>query len=90
MWSYLLGAIGITGLIIARTRPRLGWWFNIAAQVAWVWFAVDTRQWGFLAMSAGYSYAYVRLLIAAYRPKPVTPETVIPDTYTVDSGRSDH
>ena len=65
MWSYLLAGLGITGLIVARRRPTVGWWFNIAAQAAWTAYAISTRQWGFLASGVGYTYAYVRLLRAA-------------------------
>lgn len=68
VWSYVLAAIGITGLLIAATRPRVGWWFNIVAQLAWVTYAVVTRQWGFLASAVAYGVAYARLLRKAYRP----------------------
>lgn len=68
LWSYALAVIGVTGLIIAANRPRVGWWFNIAAQVVWVAYAVATRQWGFLLSVLAYGYAYVRLLRKAYRP----------------------
>jgi len=59
--------IGVTGLLIAATRPRIGWWFNIGAQVAWVIYAVVTRQWGFLISAIAYGVAYVRLLHHAHR-----------------------
>jgi hypothetical protein len=65
-WSYLLAGLGITGLVIARTRPRVGWWFNIAAQIAWTAYSISTRQRGFLVSGVGYTYAYVRLLRQAY------------------------
>lgn len=68
LWSYALAALGITGLLIAANRPRVGWWFNIAAQTAWVAYALATRQWGFLASALAYVVAYVRLLRRAYRP----------------------
>jgi hypothetical protein len=72
LWSYALAALGITGLLIAANRPKIGWWFNIAAQTAWVAYAVATRQWGFLASALAYAVAYLRLLRRAYRPvKPV-------------------
>lgn len=67
LWSFALAAVGITGLTIAASRPRIGWWFNIAAQVIWISYALATRQWGFLVMSAAYTVAYTRLLRAARR-----------------------
>jgi hypothetical protein len=77
MWSIALAAVGITGLTIAANRPRIGWWFNIAAQVVWIAYGLSTHQGGFLVMSAAYTIAYVRLLRAARRV-PVT--TVTADT----------
>ena len=51
----------------AATKPKVGWWFNIAAQAVWVGYAVATRQWGFLASALAYTAAYVRLLCRAHR-----------------------
>lgn len=72
-WSYALAAIGITGLFIAASRPRVGWWFNIVAQVAWLAYAVASRQWGFLLTVVAYGFVYVRLLRRAYAPPPASP-----------------
>lgn len=66
LWSYVLAALGITGLLIAATRPKVGWWVNIGAQVAWVGYAVATRQWGFLLTAVAYAVAYARLLRKAH------------------------
>lgn len=70
-WSYGLAVVGITGLLIAATRPKVGWWFNIAAQAAWVSYAIATRQWGFLASAMAYAIAYARLLRRAHQPKAI-------------------
>jgi len=67
-WSYALAAVGITGLWIAASRPRIGWRFNIAAQAVWVAYAVATRQWGFLLTAVAYALVYIRLLRKAYKP----------------------
>jgi hypothetical protein len=72
IWSYALAVLGITGLLIAANRPKVGWWFNIAAQTAWIAYAVATRQWGFLASALAYAFAYVRLLRRAHRPSTET------------------
>lgn len=72
LWSYALAVIGVTGLLIAATRPKVGWWFNIAAQAAWVTYAIATRQWGFLASALAYAGAYVRLLRKAQRAAATT------------------
>ncbi len=62
IWSYVLAAFGITGILVARKRPDIGWWFNIAAQVPWTVYAVTTGQWGFLASGVCYTTGYVLLL----------------------------
>lgn len=66
-WSWTLAAIGITALLIAATRPRVGWWVAIAVQALWVTYAIATRQWGFIVSAAAYTVAYARLLRSARR-----------------------
>ncbi len=61
-WSYILAAFGITGIFVARVRPTVGWWFNIAAQVPWTAYAIATEQWGFLIAGVFYTTGYVLLL----------------------------
>jgi hypothetical protein len=76
VWSYVLAAIGITGLLIASHRPRIGWSVNIAVQALWVTYAVATHQWGFILSALAYTVAYIRLLrVAPRRPasKPAEP-----------------
>lgn len=62
LWSYALAAVGVAGLLIATTRPRAGWWLNLAGQFAWLVYAINTRQWGFLISALVYGVAYARLL----------------------------
>ncbi len=73
-WSYLLAALGITGLLVARWRPDLGWWFNIAAQIPWTWYAVSSGQWGFLASGVFYTLGYVLLLRQARSARRTRPQ----------------
>lgn len=68
-WSYALAVLGVSGLFIAANRPKVGWWFNIVAQVVWLAYAVATRQWGFLLTAVAYAYVYARLLRKAYAPE---------------------
>lgn len=78
MWSYLLSAAGITGLLVAARHPRAGWTINICAQGLWAVYAITTDQYGFVLAAAAYTVAYVRLLRRAGVAQP---------THTVDSGR---
>jgi hypothetical protein len=67
-WSYGLSVLGATGMLIAASRPKAGWWFNLAALPAWIVYAVVTRQWGFVVLTTVYGVGYVRLLRRAYQP----------------------
>lgn len=78
-WSYVLAALGVTGLLIAATRPKVGWWFNIGAQLPWLAYAVASRQWGFLLTPVAYTVGYVRLLRKAYRPTPTVGVVAVGD-----------
>ncbi len=70
VWSYVLAGLGVTGLLIAASRPKVGWWFNIVAQVPWLAYAVVSRQWGFVLTPVAYAVGYARLLRRAYRVVP--------------------
>ncbi|GGK32331.1 hypothetical protein GCM10010124_26400 [Pilimelia terevasa] len=59
-WSWILAAVGITGLWLAGSGRRAGWAIGIASQALWLAYAVATSQWGFLASVAGYGAVHVR------------------------------
>ena len=59
-WSWLLAAVGITGLVLAGRRQAIGWAVGLAAQAAWIAYALATRQWGFIASAAAYGAVYAR------------------------------
>ena len=66
-WSWILTGIGVTGLLVAANVPKLGWCINLGAQGIWFWYALDTRQYGFLVSCLAYGIAYIRLLRRAFR-----------------------
>lgn len=86
LWSYALAAIGVTGLLIAAHRAKIGWWFNVVAQVAWLAYGLATRQWGFVVTAFAYAFAYGRLLRRSYvyshEPRRVARPTPEGDTQT--------
>ena len=59
-WSWLLAAWGVTGLVLAGRRKAIGWAVGLAAQVAWVAYALATDQWGFIASATAYGAVYAR------------------------------
>ena len=58
MWSWILTAVGITGLYFAGSFYWWSWLFGIAAQGLWLAYAIATRQWGFVASAVFYGWVY--------------------------------
>lgn len=59
-WSWLLTAVGVTGLLIAGSKKRAGWAIGLGAQGLWIAYALATKQYGFLVSAAAYGSVYVR------------------------------
>ncbi len=57
-WSWLLTAVGVTGLYFAGRRRAFGWAIGLGAQVLWIAYALATRQWGFIASAVVYGLVY--------------------------------
>lgn len=68
VWSFALAGIGIVGLWLAGSGRWYGWAIGVAAQVAWIAYAVVTGQWGFIVSSLGYGFVYSRNLLRLARP----------------------
>jgi hypothetical protein len=60
VWSYILAPFGLAGMLMAGKRNRWGWMLSIFTQVLWLWYAVDTKQWGFIPGSAAYGAVYLK------------------------------
>jgi hypothetical protein len=54
IWSWVLGAIGICGFILAGRKVWWAWYINIANQFIWLAYSIVTQQWGFLVLSVFY------------------------------------
>lgn len=63
-WSWLLTAVGVTGLFYAGRRRAVGWAIGLGAQVLWVAYAIATTQFGFLASAGIYGAVYGRNYVA--------------------------
>lgn len=59
-WSFVLAAIGIFGLYLAGSNNKWGWAVGIFAQFLWAWYAIHTKQYGFLISCVGYGSVYIR------------------------------
>lgn len=68
-WSWLLTAVGVTGLWLAGSRKGVGWAIGVGAQVLWISYALATMQLGFLASALVYGSVYARNMIKWKREK---------------------
>ena len=71
-WSWLLTAVGVTGLLVAGSRSKWGWAIGISAQSLWIAYGLSTGQMGFVASAAVYGAMYVRNFLK-WHNKPVEP-----------------
>lgn len=60
LWSYGLAAIGITGLLLAGSKRKVGWAIGFGAQILWIAYALATDQPGFLVSAFAYGFVYAR------------------------------
>ncbi len=62
--QFALALFGLTALWLALGRnPVAQKWaplIGLAGQPFWLWFACRSEAWGLLALSAAYSFVYVR------------------------------
>ena len=59
-WSWILTAIGATGLLLAGKKVAWAWLVGLGVQVLWVAYAVVTVQYGFVASALIYGGVYAR------------------------------
>ncbi|MFI0530306.1 hypothetical protein ACH3XX_09680 [Streptomyces scabiei] len=59
-WSWLLTAVGVTGLYFAGRKCALGWGIGLGAQLLWVAYALSTQQYGFLVSAVAYGWVYAK------------------------------
>jgi hypothetical protein len=77
LWSWLLMAVGVTGLYLAGRRHWIGWAIGLGAQVLWLAYSISTRQWGFLVSCFVYGAIHLRNLIAWRSPAPAADQTEV-------------
>lgn len=71
LWSYLLAAVGILGLVLAGRRKAIGWAIGLGAQGLWIAYALATHQFGFIVSALAYGAVYARNWLAWRRePEP--------------------
>lgn len=58
-WSWFLSIIGVIGLYLTGRKKWHGFAIGLASEIAWVWYSVLTKQWGFIFGATIYIAAYV-------------------------------
>lgn len=53
-WSWLLMAVGLTGLYISGSRSKWGWCVSILSECLWIAYALDSGQPGFIVAAFAY------------------------------------
>lgn len=60
LWSWVLTAVGVTGLYLAGKRVWWAWFVGLGAQVLWLAYALTTAQYGFVVSAFAYGWVYAR------------------------------
>lgn len=55
MWSYVLSAIGVTGLYFAGRKQWWAWAIAFCNEILWVVYALTTKQYGFIFGAIAYA-----------------------------------
>jgi hypothetical protein len=60
MWSWVLAAIGVSGIFFVGQKTIWGWLVLLANEVLWTVYAVVTQQYGFIFSAIAYATVYIR------------------------------
>lgn len=60
IWSWILGAVGVVGFVLAGKKVWWAWYINIANQFLWTAYSFITEQWGFLVTTAVFFFVFCR------------------------------
>lgn len=59
-WSWLLMVVGVTGMFYAGRKVWWGWAIGLAGECLWLWYAIASKQWGFIPFALLYGIVYAR------------------------------
>jgi hypothetical protein len=63
MWSWVLAAIGVTGIFLVGRKTIWGWLILCVNECLWIAYALATDQYGFIAMAVAYAAVYIKSYI---------------------------
>ena len=59
-WSWILAAIGVTGIFFVGRKAIWGWLLLLFNECLWIVYAVTTKQYGFIFAAVAYGIVYIR------------------------------
>ena len=59
-WSYVLAAIGVTGIFFVGRKTIWGWFVLLFNEVLWIAYALITNQYGFILSAIAYAIVYIK------------------------------
>jgi len=62
-WSWVLAAIGVTGIFFVGRKVIWAWLLLLFNEVLWIIYAVTTKQYGFIVAALAYGVVYIRSYI---------------------------
>jgi nicotinamide riboside transporter PnuC len=60
MWSWILAAIGVTGIFFVGRKTIWGWLILLVNECIWIAYAISSKQYGFIFMATAYSIVYIK------------------------------
>jgi hypothetical protein len=63
MWSWILVAIGVTGIFLVGRKTVWGWVVLFINEVLWIAYALTTKQYGFILGAIAYGIVYVKSFV---------------------------
>lgn len=60
MWSWILACLGIIGTFFVGRKTIWGWVVLFCNESLWIYYAINTKQYGFILGSLGYMAVYIK------------------------------
>jgi len=60
MWSWVLAAVGTTGIFFLGKKSIWSWLILIFNEILWTTYSLITHQYGFIVASVAYVIVYLR------------------------------
>ncbi len=62
-WSYVLTAVGVSGVFMAGRKDWRGWAIGILSEILWICYAIVTKQYGFIFGALAYGAVFTKNLV---------------------------